>query len=56
MYWVVKGYNLKKTHTQQLTFLSLKIDSALANSADPNKMPHYMLFYLGLHCYPSMNF
>ena len=22
----------------------------LANSADPDKMPHYVAFYLGLHC------
>ena len=33
--------------------LSLKIDFALANSVDPNVMPHY---HLGLHCLPKYLF
>ena len=34
-------------------FLSLKIVFILANSAYPNKMPHYAAFHLGLHCLPK---
>ena len=30
-------------------FLSLKINFVLANSADPDEMPHYVAFHLGLH-------
>ena len=33
-------------------FLSLKINSVLANRADPDEMPHYVAFHLGLHCLP----
>ena len=29
--------------------LSLKIPFVLANSGDPNEMPHYGAFHLGLH-------
>ena len=35
---------------QNIDFLSLKIDFVLANSADPDEMPHYVAFHLGLHC------
>ena len=31
-------------------YFPLKIDFVLANSANPDKMPHYMAFHLGLHC------
>ena len=31
-------------------FLSLKIDFVLANSADPDEMPHHAAFHLELHC------
>ena len=31
-------------------FLSLKIVFKLANSADPDEMPHYAAFHLGFHC------
>ena len=27
-----------------------------ANSADPNKMPHYVAFYWSLHCLPKYLF
>ena len=27
--------------------------SKLANSADPDEMPHYVAFHLGLHCLPK---
>ena len=36
--------------------LSLKIDFALANSADPDEMLHYAAFHLGLHCLPKYQF
>ena len=37
-------------------FLSLKIDFALANSADLDKMLPYAAFHLGLHCLPKYLF
>ena len=33
--------------------VSQKIVFPLANSADPDKMPHYVAFHLGLHCLPK---
>ena len=30
--------------------ISLKIEFVVANSADPDEMPHYVAFHLGLHC------
>ena len=33
-------------------FHSLKIDFDLANSADPDEMPHDAAFHLDLHCLP----
>ena len=33
-------------------FLSLQIYFVLANSADPDEMPSYVAFHLGLHCLP----
>ena len=30
--------------------MSLGFDFVLANSADSDEMPHYVAFYLGLHC------
>ena len=34
----------------EIEFLSLKIVLVLANSVDPDEMPHYGAFHLGLHC------
>ena len=31
----------------------LKINFVLAKSADPDEMPHYAAFHLGLHCLPK---
>ena len=31
-------------------FISLKIVFTLTNSADPDEMPHFRTFHLGLHC------
>ena len=36
--------------SKKYCFLSLKIDFVLANNADPDEMPHYVAFHLGLHC------
>ena len=33
-----------------IVFVSLKFDFVLANSAHPDKIPHYEAFHLGLHC------
>ena len=44
---------------KNFVFHSLKIDFVLANSADPDEMPHYAAFHLGLHCllkYPFRGF
>ena len=41
---------------KNMIFLSLKIDLVLANSADPDEMPHYAAFHLGLHCLPKYPF
>ena len=35
---------------QDDVFLSSKIILILANSADPDEMPPYVAFHLGLHC------
>ena len=36
--------------SKNIVFLSLKIDLVLAISADPDKMPLFAAFHLGLHC------
>ena len=38
---------------QNIVFLSLNIDFGLANSADPDEMPYYVAFHLGLQCLPK---
>ena len=35
---------------------SMKIDFVLANSADPDEMPHYVAFHLGLGYLPNYPF
>ena len=39
--------------SNNIVFLYLKIDFVLPNSADPDEMPHYAAFHLGLHCLPE---
>ena len=39
-----------------IIFLSLKIIFVLANSVDPDEMPHYASFHLFLHCLPKYAF
>ena len=36
------------SYSYKLRFFLLIVN--LANSADPDEMPHYVAFYLGLHC------
>ena len=43
-----KGLSVKISKND--AFLSLKIVFILANSADPDEMPHKAAFHLGLHC------
>ena len=43
----LKGLSVKISKND--AFLSLKIVFILANSADPDEMPHKAAFHLGLH-------
>ena len=47
--YILRGYVII---SKNIVFLSLKIDFVLANSADPDEMPPYAAFHLGLHCLP----
>ena len=40
----------------QIKMVSLKITFVLTNSVDPDEMPHYTAFHLGLHCLPKYMF
>ena len=40
----------------KIELLSLEIVLILANSVDPDEMPHYAAFHLGLHCLPKYPF
>ena len=46
----------KSTFLNFNIFLFLKIVYILANSADPDEMPHNAAFHLGLHCLPKYLF
>ena len=39
-----------------LVFISMKFGLTLTNSADPNEMPLFAAFHLGLHCLPKYIF
>ena len=41
---------------KKIVFLSVKINFVLANSADPDEMPHKAAFHQGLHCLPKYLF
>ena len=45
-YLGVSGFKIYKN----IVFFGLKIFFTLTNSVDPDEMPHYAAFYLGLHC------
>ena len=49
IYWGVTGYNF---HIKNV-FLLPKIGFVIANSVDPDVMPHYAAFHLGLHFWPK---
>ena len=34
-------------------FISLKIVYTLTNGVDPDKMPHFVVYHLGLYCFQS---
>ena len=42
----VTGYNFQNNNLS----LSLKIDFVLANSADPDEIPHYAAIHMGISC------
>ena len=46
------GYSLKNIYI----FFSLKVVFVLANSVDPDEMPHNAAFHLDLHCLPKYSF
>ena len=50
----IKGLHviISTKKTTHKTFLHLDIDFVLANSADPDEMPPYAAFHLGLYCLP----
>ena len=52
IYLGITGYNFQRN----ILFRSLKVDFVIANSADPDEMPHYAAFHLGLHCLPKYTF
>ena len=49
IYCKVTGYSFKK----DIVFLSLMTKFVSVNSADPDEMPHYAAYHLGLHCLPK---
>ena len=48
--FIFRGHTLK--FPEDFVFLFLKIYIIIANSADPDEMPPYAAFHLGLHCLP----
>ena len=45
---IVRGHRLY--FPKNIAFLSQKIIFALANNADPDEIPHYWAFHLGINC------
>ena len=39
--------------SKNIVFFSLNIKFVLVNSADPDEIPHYAAFHLGLCCLPK---
>ena len=54
--WSIVYIEWSQVIIKKYIFLSLKIDFALANSADPDEMPCYVAFHLGLYCLPKYQF
>ena len=42
--------------SKNIVFRSLNVIFVLANSVDPDEMPYYAAFHLGLHCLPKYAF
>ena len=42
--------------SKNAVFLSLMFDFVLVNSANPDEMPHHVVFHLDLHCLPRYKF
>ena len=53
MLYILKGHRL---YFPQKCIISLKIYFYLANSADPDEMPHNVAFQPGLHFLPNYPF
>ena len=47
---------MKFSNTCNYVLQSMKIAFMMANSADPDEMPHLEAFHLGLHCLPKYPF
>ena len=52
------GWSIVYTEGSQvkIVLLSLKIVFVIANSVDPDEMPHYSAFHLGHHSLPKNTF
>ena len=47
--YIFRGYRL--LFLNKIVCLSLNIVFVQANSVDPEKIPYYAAFHLGLHCF-----
>ena len=55
--WCIVYYEgLQVIISKNLLLFSLKIHFVLANSEDPDEMPHNVAFHLGLYCLPKYLF
>ena len=52
--YILRAHRLE--FPDKIVFLTLKIIFVLAKSVDPDEMPHYAAFHLGLHCLPKYAF
>ena len=52
-YRYIEGSQVIISPKTLFVILSLKITFVVANSADPDEMPHYIAFHQGLHCLPK---
>ena len=58
MGWSIEYIEVSQVYNFQIkkVFLSLKICFVLANSLNPDEMPHHAEFHLGLHCSSKYTF
>ena len=52
--YILRGHRSESPNYD--AFLPLKIDLTSAKSVDPDEMPHFAEFHLGLHCLPKYPF